>query len=444
MKFHVIDLFFPLLTVLSAASFQALALEIRLPYRDGKSVCQDLVKAQDNGEIGKWIQVPIKYSASDDQPEMRYNEIYTWTERPFDPHLPSVIFFAGGPGANSHGGNLFAQKMNGLNVIFFDQRGVVCSRPSDPQLLIQGSYYSSELTAQDAQVIANSYGLSHWTAYGHSYGTVPATIAGHLFPDSVDQVVLEGVIYRGDQDLWVAPHRRKLIQKFFSELPEEKRKLILELSALTDQVPSTWFGEIARYFMYSANFNKDLGSYLDYILGFTREEQIAMLNAFRRTLPGSVSTDNELSGPFAFVHLTCQEMSGIKATADWSLRFEGEKLVPDFDGKMSELCLSLGLLGQSEYDSRKFPIANKVIYINGTTDGATEAPNAVKHFKQTAKGSAQLLLIENSGHFPVKDLINAGFSEKSLTRLFSGSSLSSSDLNPWNQSSEVKVRMTQK
>lgn len=150
----------------------------------------------------------------------------------------TVVYFNGGPGGTSY--NTDFNMLEDLNVIYFNQRGSAFSRPETKELFENQDYYSSENTARDALMIVKHIGLKQVTAYGMSYGTVPATIFGSLFPEFTRNIILEGVIFDGQSRLWYASHRIKMLQMYFEKLEPSLKASILKHSR-HPEVFSGWF-----------------------------------------------------------------------------------------------------------------------------------------------------------------------------------------------------------
>lgn len=423
---------FSILTQLLFA-FSALALEANKPYLNGEKICASINSNPDKKEFGRWVEVPVDYADA----SLGTTGIYTWTYKSYDTNLPTLIYFHGGPGAPVHMNPLLAESLPQWNIVYFDQRGVACSRPSSESLLLDEKYYSSEATARDAQLIAKAFAAKQWSAYGHSYGTVPATMAAHFFPGEVRSLLLEGVVFDGSVELWQSDHRRKLLQRYFNSLPIDLQKKILQWSQ-TPEVPPGWFAEMARSFMYSANYASEIRNYLDYILSQSESDQIQFLKVFNGQITKSIEKDNEYGGTFSFLYLVCKELSGWNPASDWALNFVNGILTPAADPGLADICQSLKIPAINTYDSRNYPVEAPVTYINGTTDGATPAPNAVNHYKQTARKKAQLLLVLNSGHFPVKDLLEAKFPSELLSKAAHGIFLEDNELKAWPQIRHTK------
>ncbi len=126
-------------------SFSVRAFFIPERYKNGQEVCLEHA-AEISAEKAVWVSVPIDYT----MPELGSTQIYAYTKKVFNPDLPSVIFFTGGPGVSSRSAEF---ELPDFNVIFFEQRGISCSRPESKTLFLNPKFYSSENTARDALAV---------------------------------------------------------------------------------------------------------------------------------------------------------------------------------------------------------------------------------------------------------------------------------------------------
>lgn len=116
-------------------------------------------------------------------------------------HLPTVIFLPGGPGGNSMSYYVGALERiieaSKANVIFIDPRGVDCNFV-DPAKFPPETI-STEEAAKDIIQVIKKERLENYYIYGHSYGTILATVLADLLNFESDtvaprKVILEGVV----------------------------------------------------------------------------------------------------------------------------------------------------------------------------------------------------------------------------------------------------------
>lgn len=389
-----------LFTACILTRLSAQALTIPQKYSGGKDSCALHREVRQN-ELEIWLKVPIDYK----HPESGLTSLYAWTHKPFDTALPTVIFVSGGPGEVAHGSSL---DIPGWNVVFFDQRGISCSKPDQKELYLKADFYSSENTARDIDEIRKVLDLAQISVYGVSYGTVPAHLYGHFFPDSARSVVLEGVIFEGGTKLMEPERRLKLLQRFFNSLPLNTQERILALSN-HPQIAPNWFSNVGMMMLYLDNSLAAFKTFLENIIG-SDESAIAVLQSFEKTNP----EDQE----FGFGHVMmgmvgCQELGmNINGVSFYSV-FEGRKLTSDkMNHQQKHYCEALGFPANENrrlYQSTDYPTRTAMTYIQGTMDGATTAGNAVHHYKEVAKGFSQLILVENGGHAPLIGTLASGY-----------------------------------
>ncbi|MBL7670827.1 MAG: alpha/beta fold hydrolase [Bdellovibrionaceae bacterium] len=429
----------------------------------GRDVCR-LTETDRQGEIGVWVDVPVDYA----HPTLALTQIYGWTLKPFNPDLESFVYFMGGPGASAH--QVRFRELSQWNVIYFDQRGVACSRPENQELVLDGRFYSSEAIARDADLLRQKFGIQKWSVYAHSYGTIPGTIYAHLFPEYTKALVLEGVVESGEAGLWNAPHRRKWLQRFYNKLDPELQGVVQKLS----QPPGNelLFSQIAFSMSYSDSAGEELIKYLH----IQRDLELASSQPLPfggspsgLTLDGpSEETIQEARGYLFFSNqnyeaITCRELSAMDLKSNFYYLFQKGKFLFDESqaGQATRIsgCLNYGLSPGSPfikvYAAKSYPLRIPVTYFQGTTDGATEAPMAVHHYKFVAKGFAQLLLKINGGHQPNQSLVLASDDSSSVItqselqieifqKALRGLSIDPALLRQFNQTSVTDWVMTKK
>lgn len=377
-------------------------------YISGPDLC-NRTQADRIGEIGHFIEVPVSYK----DPASKSTPLYFWTYLPFDPQKPSMIYFNGGPGGSSH----FSQfsLLTDWNVIYLDQRGTACSRPYLEETFFNPEFITSKNIAADADQIRKYLGISKWSIYGHSYGTVPATIYAHDFAAYTTAVVLEGVIDQGDQDLYRAPRRKYLAQNYLDELPSDLKKKVIEFSQTQTKV---FISSLIMGFMYDDNPFDLLTEYLQKILNI--EKQLHLQNR----LSDKNSEDDSKSllyfSKFNWLNIVCKELSFNHLGSNFEHELIDNQFFyitsQDLLNKRIEECRSIGLTDLSlykNYDAKDYPLFVPVTYFQGTVDGATVAPKAIHHYKSASKGPTQLFLKINGGHSPISKFTLAVLSEPS-------------------------------
>ena len=202
-------------------------------------------------EFGKHVRVPLDYNNPSDGTIGIY---YFTSEKEFNPAWPTMLYFQGGPGGSSHGPSAFKWLEN-WNVVFMEYRGMALSYPDQVETLMKTKYFTSENVARDASEIVKALGVDKVSVFGSSYGTLTATIFASLFPNQVRSVILEGIIFKGDEYLWSSSHRQKILQRHFNHMPTELQDLVLKFSNMPGVNPA-WFSRMGQSAMYSDNFSE--------------------------------------------------------------------------------------------------------------------------------------------------------------------------------------------
>jgi proline iminopeptidase len=374
-----------------------------VPFVSGKALREatlsSSMKPYFQTEMGDYIDVPLDYN---DLTQGKIS-IYYYLNAPLDLNKPTMVYFQGGPGGASHMAHQF-EELTDWNVIYLDYRGIGFSFPETMNILKTTRYFTSEFVARDTHSILTHLGVKKVSVYGHSYGTVVATIFASLFSEMTKAVVLEGTVFNGEEDLWNASHRQKILQKYFDQLPLEIKVKILQYSNHS-QVNPAWFSRMAQRFMYSSNFKQILTEALKGLFEKPEDEIIP-----------SLAVDNDIdlkytASPFFseyfFFQIACKELSGQSPHASFGFIFKDEKLTPAENRQTAQGCKDLGIGPEliKTYSSLNYPIAAPVTYFQGAMDGATVAPHAIWHYKNTAKNSAQLFISKNAGHGPMTELL---------------------------------------
>lgn len=394
----------PIILLLSFLASQGLYAQLQIPdassYESGHKLCQVTNKEILQREVGTYIPVPVDYK----DPSKGLTDIYAHFYGTYNPQWPTLIYFNGGPGQPSHWGLFHAAVQ--FNMLLMDQRGIGCSRPTKLEQYLDPSFYSSENVARDAEQVRKFLKIDKLTVYGISYGTVPATIFAHLFPDSTRALILEGTVFSGDKRLWEAPHRRKILQKMIDTLPVEIRN---RMDAVTREpgIPVTWFSDMARNDLMS---NGGLEKLKRALLTLSDEASYQhLLQQLRQSyapityVPHPLFIMNDI--PYAMI--SCQEMEmGHSEIVLADALQEGARLVPVIDLEAQRRCQALPAHETRTYQALQYPFKVPVTYFQGGDDSATAAPEAIYHYKQVPRGFKQLLIMKKGGHNPNLELMD--------------------------------------
>lgn len=387
------------LALIFAFSVKTQAFVLPLEYKNGTDVCEE--HAQDRqGEHFQWIHVPVDYSDL----SKGQTQIYAYTKKVFNSNLPTVIFFTGGPGVSSRATE-FA--LPTTNVLYFEQRGISCSRPKTKELFLNPSFYSSENTARDALAVIKAWNLKQVSVYGHSYGTIPATVFASLFPAVTRTLILEGVVYHADESLWLTKTRDQLLQNVFNSLTDEEKQKILELST-NNLVPASWFSKIGNMMLYLNNGAEAYKTFLQGILSSSDMDLPSFINNF-------FSDPNKLEENFSYGDVTmgmiaCREMSMSNPAMSLTTVFKDGLLVSDHNNTdRKAMCAPIHLENayqtHAPFKADNYPVKVKVTYLLGETDGATPLEQGLTHFTNVAKGMKSAYVMKNGGHLPSLGLL---------------------------------------
>lgn len=413
------------IAILSLLSIQAYASEVivnnyQIPFADcfkgetyvsGEECYLKYNKPEYNVSGWQFLEVPIDYKSN-----LSHKTKISFRLSPgFSAEKKTVIYFNGGPGGSSHDTEFNA--LEDVNIIYFNQRGSAFSRPETKELFLNQNYYSSENTARDALEIIKHLGINQVTVYGMSYGTVPATIFGSLFPEYSRNVILEGVVFDGKSRLWYSNHRINLMQKYFDKLDESMKEKILKYSQHPN-VFEGWFSSLAQPLMYSSNFENALTSKLSEI--FTQDSSISaeefdkyIVERLKMYSYNSASDFNDMIyfSPAMFNFIACKELDAEhELSSFFSIFNENQKLIPYVkNSSQLNVCKNLNISQSKTYSAIDYPLHVPTYYFQGTTDGATTADFAIWHYKESAKQNAQIVLAKKVGHSVViEHLIKRG------------------------------------
>lgn len=368
-----------------------------LTYISGKELCQ-YHKKKLTREIPYWVKVPKFYR----NPDRGFDEIFAFTYREINHSQPTLIFFVGGPGGSAREVTF---DLPGINILYFDQRGVACSRPSTERDFLDPDYYSSENTARDALRIIQHLKLSKVTVYGHSYGTIPATIFSSLFPEHTEKVVLEGVISNADTGFIQSELKRTNLQKFFNSLELSQKDKIIHLST-SGFVPANWFSRVGSMMLYLDGGLDAYRRFLNIILNSSEDNIKQAIGYFY------LESSNEDLLSFSqttLSMLSCQETAvSTEKLSPYLLFNEKRELYFEEKNIFSDRnCKPFNLLKPRRpfYNAQNFPLYVPVYYFLGETDGATDLAQGFNHFQKVSKGHRTLFIMNGGGHLPNLGLV---------------------------------------
>ncbi len=399
---------------------------INTPYKSGPEFCQNL-----ENEYPLWVTIPHHYGTLKSEKSL----IYAWTKKPFNRALKTMIFVSGGPGSHEHDSSF---DLTHWNVVFFDQRGIACSKPQNKNTYLDRSFYRSDYTAHDINQIRKHLKLDQVSIYGVSYGTIPAHLFGHFYPDQTRAVILEGTVYRSDDAFYQNSTRQFYVQKYFDELPESIQNKVVEYSA-HPKLQKNWFSRLTSMLLYSDDSQKMLNDFLKNV--FENSDLETKLNLLKNFSAYPPISESDFSGAVMQGMIGCQEMSMNATGISFYSNLENSKLIPDQKNHFQELyCQPLGFTNtdrNKSYFAEKFKTSVFTSYIQGETDSATPADLSDLHFKKATLSSAQFLLSEKGGHISMYSGMASGYETNEsiynktiiLDKLLNGKRLKRHDLS---------------
>lgn len=380
-------------------------------YLNGRAFCNKYSEITSK-EHGVFVQVPFNHN----DPSQGTTEVYAWTNKPFNPNLKTYIYLDGGPGSNSHGSANFLKisketfpHNNSLdsqwNQIFLDQRGVGCSAPSTFEQYKNPNFYSSRNITLDMEAVRKTYGISKWTVYGISYGTVPATVYASKSPEFTRSLVIEGVVSNPKElssEESKADKMNQMLSQFNSAQRDNFRKL------WKDDRYQSIFTSLFSYMMYKNGGYKQFKDYLNSVIEPNGQINYQVLHALEKGLD---EYDQAQSSPQApgnvdeqfFSTLYCKELN-LSGTTKYTYfdeyRFKFYTASYEFDD--SE-CKNYGVTNEMvhRYNSVDYPVSVHVAYFQGTHDGATPITGAVSHWMNVPRAGSQMLVSTRGGHNPM-------------------------------------------
>ncbi len=318
---------------------------------------------------GFFVRVPIDY----DDLSKGTTDIYAFFPLGFDPQRPTAVFFTGGPGFPAHG-DLYRSSaetlaQTGYNMMFFDQRGLGCSRPQSYQVYSAFDFYSSTATAKDAESIRRHLGIRQWSVVGSSYGTIPATIHAHLFPNSTRSATLISPIIGEEK----SSHYR---DDFMDRIVSKPNFQSLFKGAPDKNIYLGLYRALNEFLYYEGTAN--LKQFLDNI-----DQVYPRLNQ-REPLTLPLSTEEILTSMDLYV----------------------TKILQTKDNYYSHFKASPGT-----FLSKDYPLAVPVTFIQGSGDPRTPESGTLRLFDM-ASAPAQMLSIRGAGHHVARARIRRYFADE--------------------------------
>lgn len=309
----------------------------------------------------------------------------------------TIIFIPGGPGDTSiQYGTEQSRPMidylfpNGKqNLVFTDPRGF--GRNSIANKKIPNSFYSSESIAEDIVSIIHHLNLKDYVIFGHSHGTMIATIVSNkLESNRADinapaAIVLMGAFgkylnepYSGFQEQW--DRVRKAIDPLSLELlSREQLPFGLSNEQWGQFIVKNLFQEVISWF---PGKDKGIIEKLNYLATQDSEALDKLKQEVIKSWPQPEPT-------IGYKKILCEEILPHDNT-DLSL-VRGElvgPLSPNFCDGYSPI---------RPFDSAKYPMKTKIYYIQGENDPATDFKTSYYHFTHQEQTTLKNFVIIRGG-----------------------------------------------
>lgn len=381
-------------------------------YISGKKFCQVYEKITSK-EFGKFVTVPKDYN----NPNAGSLEIYVYSMSAFDAAKPTYIYVDGGPGQNTHG--MMPNFLDGqYNELRFDQRGLGCSSPENFDLYKDATLYSTENTIRDMDLIRQSYGISQWSVYGISYGTVASTMYASKFSNAVRSLVLEGVVGRTDQ-IHDVDYKASKLNQAISNLNSQQRQSLDKLLHEHSEHSSVFIDFIYGYFYRDIGMREVSNNILPKVFspaGIINRDALERLKKYydNRDNEYSYAQQPGMTDTNILSIIYCKNLNDGHAI-DKSLAFnstDGFYSYTSYNQNNREECDSIGVKQANEmpYEISQNPVSAPVFYFQGSHDGATLAVGAIAHWQTVPQKESYFMLAQKGGHNPNLTRLN---SEKS-------------------------------
>lgn len=431
-------------------------------YKNGKTILlenSDMFKA----ENGFFVPVPVDYNDA----SKGVTDIYAHFKKAYNPLLPTYILFTGGPGQSSHfssGGKVDLYAELGYNFLLFDQRGIAFSRPDNELTWKNPEFHSSENNARDLEEIRRFLKIEKLSVYGASYGTVPATIYGHLYPDRTRSVVLEGVVYDGFD---VTPQKDNflvnLTQNYFNSLPQDVKN---KLNRISDDkiVSKMWLPAYVQAFLMHSGM-VSLPLLTDMLQQATRAEDSQFMTEFhniQNEKNKGYTAGKNLDEDLVNSMILTKEFGMARTDITTQLILNNGKIERQITGELSQYVsaakkFNLPLEKHSTYVASDYPLTVPTYYIQGSRDGATIPQWAIKHWKAVPKNEAYLFILKDGGHMPGGQILTFGLDENKevgnqasaffqeiFRKMLDASPIDKDLISKWNDTGKSKFSFTSK
>gem|GEM_PF-2824008 len=329
------------------------------------------------------------------------------------PSFPTLIFFPGGPGGSSIGKYKRFEILKTLfNVILIDPRGFGCNFFGKASY--QYKNVGNSAVALDVVEVVKQENLINFFLYGHSYGTVLATVSSYkleqvgLHPKAV---VLEGTVGRWFDHNWNQVYNSIIADNFNVRIRQDP--WIVEALNRADQLEldsELFFNEFLRGFYHNNGvlFPYKDSQYSSAQADFLNLSDRDFLEKFQEKIGNS---PDRTVGPPQYDEsiknlISCAEVSkvDIEYNIYWNQSLQKIEARPAPGAK--DVCADYNLL--NPYSPAEFPIRSRLVYLQGTDDPATPVDGAFEHYEsQPKKDNKEFILSQGAGHSLFKEALES-------------------------------------
>lgn len=332
--------------------------------------------------------------------------LYFWTQKPLNSDLPTLALIPGGPGQTFH--ELEWVHNDDINLLYFDPRGMGCSTPTNDSLINNPEFYSAKRIAQDLEQLRKHLKIAKWSVYGHSYGTIPASIYASMFPDSVENLLLEGTVLKGGKDFWYSKARRSLLDTILQKTSPNLQEKILSLDK--NNLHSVWFSQTLLDSL-PQGYNKE---------SFEKRLTQNYKSNQKKTFTPQLRQPKDLNPYFsskAHLILSCKELAADQFSPQRLFYFEGNFFDFVKDSTYQKWCQEWPLQNDT-YDAKNFPIKiTTTFYFQGEYDYLTPQEESFEHYKNNQSQHKYFFSLKNGGHNPFSLSLNELNKDSSLSPL---------------------------
>lgn len=328
---------------------------------------------------------------------------------------PVIVALPGGPGVASISANpaSFPMVGPGFNIIYTDQRGSGCNILEGKEVSDQA--YSTENFASDIIAIIKKENLKKYVLYGHSFGTVHATVTASLieqarahgeFINLPQALILEGIIGRyfkaGEALTAYQTSWNNVLDRLPEDVQVQLRKPLPPFSDLSE-VSDRWGA-----FLFNQLYNGRFPEENVYARSFNLEWKLKLLASNNPSdiekIKNEISNSQAEDYGYTFRVLGCNEVF-----TDYPSKFSLANGTLNGIGNYCD-----GLKITRPYDSKSWPNTIPVFYFEGTDDQATPLWQARYHVENQPSGKKHFILIEGASHMPLSYSLTAANCKKAV------------------------------